>query len=915
MDPITNPEYSVNHPVQPVKGVRDSGYEDFNRHGDPTQANTVANQTPGLVSHQKAGSGVGAVHKGPPGSYPVESGHDHGRLSTTEPKTEESGLKKMINKLNPLHQSSPADEKDGGLTRSSDHDRIPGMSQKHVNLPGQDNRTFIEKTEDKLHPGRHPPQDDNHNLSHGSTNTRRGPLDSNDTRHGVGQTADTGHGNHGPALVGAGAGAAVLTSSTRRRGSSPSPSRLPGMSGKNPNVAGQDNRTFIEKAEDKLHPGRHAPQDDKAYAGHAGTTYDNRTAAEKARDKLDPRIDSDAPYNRQTGTAHHDNRTTGEKVYDKIDPRIDSTDPAVRQRGTGTAHDGRSVGQKVHDKLDPTRESHPGQIGVGTQHPLAGQSGLAHQSGLGNQSGVSSGAGLGAAGVAAAHHSHGRNEHETAGGVYDDRTTMQKVQDKVDPRVDSSGQHRTGNTHGTAGTAGTHGTSGTYGTHGTAGTAGAYDNRTVGEKVHDKVDPRIDSDAAYARHTGTNQYDDRTTMQKVQDKLDPRVDSGARRDGSGVGTGGALGGRNVGTHNNNNAGLGHPVGTAGAYDNRTVGEKIHDKVDPRVDSDSAYARQAGTKQVDNRTTMQKVQDKVSPGHQQSSTTHSSSATHGHRDAGLGAAGVGAAGLAAGHHNTTGQHGVGNRSGHQTAGIERSLQSTHLGSDNNNSYTEKPGVATRIKDSIMSVLPGHSKDGPTTTTDYQTQTQTHRDHGSTPIGTVSGMPAAHHTAPHGHHSTHNTGTTEPIGPISGMPAAHHGQHHHQHDGSAGPIPSGMTGYNIPVSSSSGQSHGRVIGGGHADNSYPEHYQIADPDNFKPGYSVPPAEIERRRQADTSVLHPTTTTGLNTGDPSIDHADIVRSSGFKADGGDFDAAKPGAGQEAARLQARAEQTGTSLDHRHI
>jgi len=363
--------------------------------------------------------------------HPTTTTAHHGADTGTQ--QEESGFRRVINKLNPLHRSP-----------SPSPDRRPGFSDNNPNVPGQDTRTVGEKARDAIDPRRHP-KEERHDHDKSAT------------------AGATGLGQHHPGGV------------TDNRGTQ---DRKPGFSDNNPNIPGQDTRTVGEKARDALDPRRHPKEErqhhDTAAAGGSTGIGGTGVGHHPGGGVTDSHRTQDRPpgfSDNNPNVPGQDTRTVGEKARDAVDPRRHPKD------NTG---DTRTLGEKARDTVDPRRhtadqsqqhqhlpgQNRPGNLGShdldgGAHHHRSQEVGDEHNNHHKRDAALGMAGTAGAGTAAYRHHEHDRDRPDerqhgdndfsrrdyepkssdhhfsstTGGHGYDDRSTLEKVKDKADPRV------------------------------------------------------------------------------------------------------------------------------------------------------------------------------------------------------------------------------------------------------------------------------------------------------------------------------------------------------------------------------------------------------------------------------------------------------------------------------------------------
>jgi len=310
--------------------------------------------------------------------------------SSARQHQDESGLRRMMNKLNPLRRSPSPDARAQSGGGTGGPIRQPGHSDRNPDVPGQDNRTLGEKAEDALHPRRHAedPADPN----------RQGYIDPGRAHNNP--SSDPHRPDHRfKPTIGVG------------------PDRQPGHSHQNPDIPGRDNRTLGEKAQDALDPRRHVedPADPRNQGYKTGVFSHKDSSAPPYRPdhKIKPTVGT--AEERQPGHSHQnpdipgrDNRTLGEKAQDALDPRRHVEDPAdpnrqgymepnvPRAAGAGATGAGAALGTRAVSGKDQERDHRGAMDRHDRDHP---------------------------------------HEASRPTGRDDDRSSQQRLRDTIDPRA------------------------------------------------------------------------------------------------------------------------------------------------------------------------------------------------------------------------------------------------------------------------------------------------------------------------------------------------------------------------------------------------------------------------------------------------------------------------------------------------
>lgn len=366
---------------------------------------------------------------------------------------------------------------------------------------------ILDKIEDKLSSNKHSNNNNNQvvdpaqphgthtgqgsHLQHGTSNVTGGPT----TGSGIGGT-QTGPGGVGGTHSGPGVGSGITGGSAvgGNRAGGPqnvvpgshpaanNPSAIPtvgghqvgsGVGGGNAYDSTYDNRTFGEKAKDKLNPSRADRPDDPV----TGTNINQSTPATHGSGITGTGHSANTPLANDSGfNQRHGTGVTG-------------SGPGRDTYGSGNVHDNRTFGEKAKDKLSNDRVDRP-------DDPITGQN---YTQGGGNYGPGSTG------GFAGSHQNAGQSNFgpgTTGSNIHDNRTFGEKAKDKMSSdRVDRpddpiTGQNYTqsGGNYGpgrTGGVTGNNHSSGPIGssTYNSGTAPGVADNRSTMEKIKDKVNP------------------------------------------------------------------------------------------------------------------------------------------------------------------------------------------------------------------------------------------------------------------------------------------------------------------------------------------------------------------------------------------------------------------------------------------
>jgi len=310
-----------------------------------------------------------------------------------------------------------------------------------------------------------------------------------------------------------------------------------------------------------------------------------------------------------------------------------------------------------------------------------------------------------------------------------------------------------------------------------------------------------------------------------------------------------------------------------------------------------------------------------------------SSTSGHGSSGLGSSGLGSSGLGSGlgsdnhHHDTTG--GLGS-SGLGSSGLGSGLSSDNHRHDTTSHHRDTTsghhtgtGAATAAAGAAGLASSHHHHNDKSTTSHHD---PLHKDHHATALSGISDS-----SLPKGPIRT-EVSTSKPLGgstgaaggiptpprdtsnTTGGLSNAHTstGQHENTHSGgfSVAPnAPSSVTGAmgsgpaaHVGPSVSAGLAHGTSVGQKHQGADRPTEEPSSEHDHLGRRKSIPlveghPESSGPRTHPEGKKLPSTGVSGASSSEGTGEK--YVKSTGLAAEGGDFDASRPGAGREADRL----------------